>query len=90
MVIEISAASTQKAASTHEYLPRYLPSHSFTSTTIEYANFGIGYGLSETTGGVIHQIEEEEHAWGCVGKVLPGMYVARSIFYLLSCLKTHC
>ncbi|KUL85372.1 hypothetical protein ZTR_06972 [Talaromyces verruculosus] len=32
-----------------------------------------GYGLSETTGGVIHQIEEEEHAWGCVGKVLPGI-----------------
>jgi hypothetical protein len=63
---------------------------SLTSTTIEYADLSIGYGLSETTGGVIHQIEEEEHAWGCVGKVLPGMYVARSIFYLLSCLKTHC
>uniref|UniRef100_A0A093VQE6 4-coumarate--CoA ligase-like 9 n=1 Tax=Talaromyces marneffei PM1 TaxID=1077442 RepID=A0A093VQE6_TALMA len=34
-----------------------------------------GYGLSEATGGVIHQIEEEESAFGCVGKVLPGMEV---------------
>lgn len=56
----------------------------FTSAIIQYANVSIGYGLSETTGGVIHQIEEEEHAWGCVGKILPGMYVARSIVYLLS------
>lgn len=64
--------------------------HIFTSTIIEYANFSTGYGLSETTGGVIHQIEEEEHAWGCVGKVLPGMYVAWITVYLLSCLKTHC
>ncbi|KAJ5679594.1 amp dependent CoA ligase [Penicillium macrosclerotiorum] len=32
-----------------------------------------GYGLTECTGGVIHQIDEEEHAFGCVGKLFAGV-----------------
>ncbi|KAL4861976.1 hypothetical protein BDV12DRAFT_179558 [Aspergillus spectabilis] len=32
-----------------------------------------GYGLTEATGGVIHQIEEEEDAFGSVGKLFPGV-----------------
>jgi hypothetical protein len=34
-----------------------------------------GYGLTECTGGVIHQIDEEEEAHGCVGKLFAGVYV---------------
>ncbi|OQD78984.1 hypothetical protein PENANT_c068G06345 [Penicillium antarcticum] len=32
-----------------------------------------GYGLTECTGGVIHQIDENEEAFGCVGKLFAGM-----------------
>ncbi|KAJ6127682.1 AMP dependent CoA ligase [Penicillium samsonianum] len=32
-----------------------------------------GYGLTECTGGVIHQIDEDEEAFGCVGKLFAGM-----------------
>ncbi|KAL2856841.1 amp dependent CoA ligase [Aspergillus pseudodeflectus] len=32
-----------------------------------------GYGLTECTGGVIHQIDEEEEAHGCVGKLFAGV-----------------
>ncbi|KAL2808258.1 hypothetical protein BJX63DRAFT_40939 [Aspergillus granulosus] len=32
-----------------------------------------GYGLTEATGGIIHQIEEEENAFGSVGKLFAGV-----------------
>ncbi|KOS41521.1 hypothetical protein ACN38_g7633 [Penicillium nordicum] len=32
-----------------------------------------GYGLTECTGGVMHQIDEDEEAFGCVGKLFAGM-----------------
>ncbi|KAL2851550.1 amp dependent CoA ligase [Aspergillus pseudoustus] len=32
-----------------------------------------GYGLTEATGGIIHQIDEEEGAFGCVGKLFAGV-----------------
>jgi hypothetical protein len=34
-----------------------------------------GYGLTESTGGIIHQIDEEEEAYGSVGKLFAGVYV---------------
>lgn len=37
----------------------------------------LGYGLSECSGGVIHQIDEDEQAFGCVGKLFGGVYVLR-------------
>lgn len=35
-----------------------------------------GYGLTECSGGIIHQIDEDESAFGCVGKLFAGVYVA--------------
>ncbi|OJZ84590.1 hypothetical protein ASPFODRAFT_62523 [Aspergillus luchuensis CBS 106.47] len=32
-----------------------------------------GYGLTECSGGVIHEIDEDERAFGCVGKLFAGM-----------------
>ncbi|PYH28945.1 amp dependent CoA ligase [Aspergillus neoniger CBS 115656] len=32
-----------------------------------------GYGLTECSGGVIHEIDEDEKAFGCVGKLFAGM-----------------
>ncbi|KAJ5650412.1 AMP dependent CoA ligase [Penicillium longicatenatum] len=32
-----------------------------------------GYGLSECSGGVIHEIDEDEQAFGCVGKLFAGI-----------------
>ncbi|KAL6237274.1 hypothetical protein BDW75DRAFT_204683 [Aspergillus navahoensis] len=32
-----------------------------------------GYGLTECSGGVIHQVDEDERAFGCVGKLFAGV-----------------
>ncbi|CAI7673267.1 unnamed protein product [Penicillium manginii] len=32
-----------------------------------------GYGLTECSGGIIHQIDEDENAFGCVGKLFAGV-----------------
>lgn len=45
-----------------------------------------GYGLSESAGGVVHQIDEDEQAFGCVGKLFAGLYGAPSSLPRIS----HC
>ncbi|KAJ5174936.1 AMP dependent CoA ligase [Penicillium canariense] len=32
-----------------------------------------GYGLTECSGGIIHQVDEDENAFGCVGKLFAGV-----------------
>lgn len=49
------------------------------STTLTFSGFANinqkGYGLTECTGGVIHQIDEDESAFGSVGKLFAGVCV---------------
>ncbi|KAJ5726785.1 AMP dependent CoA ligase [Penicillium malachiteum] len=59
--IVISAAPLKKSVQT--LLKKRLPHTSVCQ----------GYGLTECSGGVIHQIDEDEEAFGCVGKLFAGI-----------------